>query len=124
VEYELVDIYFYMMPYKYYEDFHKANKSLHNHTLDSLCDYMECLEILQSIGKPKGKLKSKENSNKAIFKHGKPKEDANHKKHYYKAYKEAGKPYRMYSSHNTNQCCRQGCNLRNNNPNLNKDFKK
>ena len=41
VEYELVDIFFRMMPYKWREDFHKANESLHKHALDSLCDYME-----------------------------------------------------------------------------------
>ena len=57
VEYELVDIFFQIMPCKFREDFYKANESLCNYTLDSSCNHMECLETLQSLGKPKGKIK-------------------------------------------------------------------
>ena len=125
VEYELVDIFFRIMPHKFHEDFHKANESLHNHTLDSSCYHIERLETLQSLGETKGEIKKSDRKGYGKNgKNGKPKKDAQPNKRLCEACKEAGKPYRVHSSHNTNQCRGQGRNLRNNNPNLNKEFKK
>ena len=105
-EYELVDIFFRMMPFKWRAHFQKAKSSIHLHTTETLCDYFERLETLQGIEKPEKKRQ------KPVSKHKKPDKEGNksrqtstyREKRFCHTCKEAGKPKHVYSSHNTNYC--------------------
>ena len=58
--------------------------------------------MLQSINKQKKDIKEASNKPKDA---GKNKKVTTYNlKRFYKAYKDAGKPHRVYSSHNTNKC--------------------
>ena len=83
---------------------------------------MERLETLQSINKPKKDVKEASSKPKDAGKNKKV--TTYHLKRFCKAYKDAGKPHRVYSSHDTNKCRGQGKWLFNGNPNLNGEFKK